>query len=64
MKSLKSLNFMLGLIKEGPRDLWLKMTHEGLVLHVPMCSGRAVLLCHLLSIYSEATEMLMNVERE
>ena len=50
MKSLKSLNFMLGLIKEEPGDLRLKMTDEGLVLHVQMCSGRAVPLCHLLSI--------------
>ena len=42
MKSLESLNFMLGLIKEEPGDLWLKMTDEGLVLHVQICSGRAV----------------------
>ena len=42
MKSLESLNFMPGLIKEDPVDLWLKMTDEGLVLHVQMCSGGAV----------------------
>ena len=42
MKSLESLKFMLGLIKEEPGDLWLKMTDEGLVLHVQICSGRAV----------------------
>ena len=39
---MESLNFMLGLIKEKPGDIWLKMTDEGLVLHVQMCSGQAV----------------------
>ena len=42
MKSLEYLNFMLGLIEEESGDLWLKMTDEGLVLHVQMCSGQAV----------------------
>ena len=42
MKSLESLNFLLGLIKEEPGDLWLKMSDEGLVLHVKICSGRGV----------------------
>ena len=42
MKSLESLNFMLGLIKEESGDLWLKMTDEGLVLHIQMFSGLAV----------------------
>ena len=50
MKSLESLNFMLGLIKEEPGDFWLKTTDEGLVLHEKMCSGWAVPKCHLLSI--------------
>ena len=34
MKNLESLNFMLGLINEEHGDPWLKMTDEGLVLHV------------------------------
>ena len=44
MKSLESLNFMLGLIKEETGDLWLKTTDEGLVLHV--CSDWTVPNCH------------------
>ena len=62
MKSLESLNFLLGLIKEEPGDLWLKMSDEGLVLHVKICSGLNAIYSALID--SEATEVLMNVDRE
>ena len=65
MKSLESLNFMLGLIKEEPGDLWLKTTDEGLVLH-EKCAVAGLCLNAIYSalIDSEATELLMNVDRE
>ena len=54
------MNFMMGLIKEESGDLWLKMTDEGLVLHIQMCPNAIFSAL----IVPKATEVLVNVNRE
>ena len=51
---------MMGLIKEESGDLWLKMTDEGLVLHIQMCPNAIFSAL----IVPKATEVLVNVNRE